>query len=362
MIKQNYFKFPIKRVHIELTNICNFDCRFCPKFKMTRKNGYMKPELAKKIIDELSEEDITEKITFHIMGEPFLHPEFFDIVEYASKKDIKVGITTNGSYLTEENSKRLIAMGVDQLNISLQTPSPESYKMRKSSDLDYNRYCSNILSSIDNMIASDRGTIIKIHFLNTKFNKAVKEAVGNIDVINSTIALRSVFGRWIKNIYSLESIKDQDAMRKTLKNINRVSINRWNVLEIYPNIYFETYMLDTWGNALRNNTIRKGYIGYCSALTDHFGILWNGDFILCCKDFDGNTMMANVTDRSILEILNSDEVLSIVNGFKKYRVIHSHCQKCLGGPTITSAVMKQLGSILFWDILKWYFYNKKRLY
>ena len=33
--------FPLQRIHIELTNVCNFDCTFCPKQEMTRKYEYM---------------------------------------------------------------------------------------------------------------------------------------------------------------------------------------------------------------------------------------------------------------------------------------------------------------------------------
>ena len=34
-------QFPLQRIHIELTNVCNFDCTFCPKQEMTRKYEYM---------------------------------------------------------------------------------------------------------------------------------------------------------------------------------------------------------------------------------------------------------------------------------------------------------------------------------
>ena len=66
--------FPLQRVHIELTNVCNFDCTFCPKQEMTRKYEYMEYERVCGIIDQVAEYNLAEKITFHVMGEPFMHP------------------------------------------------------------------------------------------------------------------------------------------------------------------------------------------------------------------------------------------------------------------------------------------------
>ena len=71
-------KFPLQRIHIELTNVCNFDCTFCPKQEMTRHYEYMDFEKVCGIIDEIAEYNMAEKITFHVMGEPFMHPRFLE--------------------------------------------------------------------------------------------------------------------------------------------------------------------------------------------------------------------------------------------------------------------------------------------
>lgn len=118
---------PLKRVHIELTNICNFECVFCPKAQMKRPYGYMNVELAKRIIDELKSNNICDKITFHIMGEPTLHPNFFEILDYAQEKKINVGLTTNGAGLSGEVGRRLITYNIHQIDISLQTPDERSF-------------------------------------------------------------------------------------------------------------------------------------------------------------------------------------------------------------------------------------------
>ncbi len=357
-----YVRFPLSRVHIELTNICNFDCIFCPKSRMTREKGFMKYELAKKIIDELAENNITEKITFHIMGEPFMHPNIFDVMEYGIRKGIMIGLTTNGSYLTPENSDRLVRLGIDQTNISLQTPDKDSFKLRKAGNLTFDRYSQQTIDYIENLRSNNKNTVVKIHFLNTKYSGSVRPLLGEVNVINDTKTLQDCMKIWIKRIYQIKEIKNSKTEDRVLKGIDRITTNRWNVLEIAPNIFFETYVLDNWGNALTKSPVIKAKFGYCSALTDHFGILWNGDIILCCKDFDGKTSMGNVNEIRITDILNSDEVVSIVRGFKRFRIIHPHCMRCIGGSSLASSILKQINSIFLWKILKGYFYHQKRLF
>ncbi len=75
--KFGHLDIPIQRVHIELTNICDFNCIFCAKSIMKRSQGYMDKELAMRLISEVHENNVCEKITFHVMGEPTLHPDFF---------------------------------------------------------------------------------------------------------------------------------------------------------------------------------------------------------------------------------------------------------------------------------------------
>jgi radical SAM protein with 4Fe4S-binding SPASM domain len=84
----------------EITNRCNYKCIHC---RMDEVNDFSK-ELTKdeviSCIDHLNDIGIYQ-INFS-GGEPFLRSDFLDIVEYASKLNIKVGITTNGSLLDEQ--------------------------------------------------------------------------------------------------------------------------------------------------------------------------------------------------------------------------------------------------------------------
>ncbi|MBL7714386.1 MAG: hypothetical protein JNL01_02895, partial [Bdellovibrionales bacterium] len=65
------------KVNIEISNICNLKCSFCPE--VMRASQLMDLGLFKKIIPQLK--GITEQVTFHLMGDPLVHPELEKFVE-----------------------------------------------------------------------------------------------------------------------------------------------------------------------------------------------------------------------------------------------------------------------------------------
>ena len=354
-------QFPLQRIHIELTNVCNFDCTFCPKQEMTRQYRYMDFSRACEIIDEIAEYNMAEKITFHVMGEPFMHPRFFDILDHAAKRGVKTGITTNGTRLNEEMAQRIEQATVSQVNISLQTPDEESYKTRKARRMKFQEYHDRVLGFIGACLNQKTPPKIKVHFLNTSFKMEVPGedwSLGGMSVINNTKQLRQTFGHWARQVHQICPPMPENELAEVERKISRLSTYKWNVVKVAPNIFFETYILGTWGNAFVKDNVVPSKTGYCSALTDHFAILCDGDLIYCCIDYDGKTSAGNVFQDSIMGVLNSKPVIDAIEGFKKFKVVHPYCQKCLGGSTWVRSVGNRLGSIIIWKYLKDFFYKK----
>ncbi|MFQ5671451.1 MAG: radical SAM/SPASM domain-containing protein [Nitrospinales bacterium] len=355
-----WVRFPLQRIHVELTNVCNFDCTFCPKQEMTRKYEYMDYDRVIGIVDQVAEYNLAEKITFHVMGEPFMHPRFFDILDHAHRKGVGTGITTNGTYLDAEIAEKLESVRATQINISLQTPDAESFKTRKARKMDFEEYKQKILEFIGRCLKQENPPKIKIHFLNTKFASEVPGedwTLGTMNVLGNTPELQRTFTYWAEAIHEL--YPRNGGLERVRDKIKKLSVFKWNVVEVLPNLYFETYVLDTWGNAFVGDNVVPSRIGYCSALTDHFAILTNGDLTYCCKDYNGQTAGAgNVFETPIVEILNSDRILKVIEGFRNFKVVDPYCQKCLGGSTWLKSMGNRLGSILIWKYLKDFFYKK----
>jgi radical SAM protein with 4Fe4S-binding SPASM domain len=65
-------------------------------------------------------------------GEPMLHPQAVELMEYAKKVGARVGLITNGSRFTEENSRRLLDVNVDMIEFSVDAADKETYgRVRK---------------------------------------------------------------------------------------------------------------------------------------------------------------------------------------------------------------------------------------
>jgi len=357
-----HIEIPLQRIHIELTNVCDFNCRFCPKSQMTRSYGYMKTDLAKRLISEIGDKHLCEKITFHVMGEPTLHPYFFDILDFARRENVNVGLTTNGGGLGGETGKRLLDCPLHQLDISIQTPDEKSFALRRAGRLKFEEYIDGILTFFQTYRSRHPDTIIKFRFMNTRFRKkGLERNRGPIRLISSTDELQAMFRYWTRRIYALLGVEETQKTR-AFRKIGKLVSYKWNVVEIYPQVFFETYVLNEWGHAFDDTDVRDAWAGYCYGMRDHFSILHDGSVILCCIDYDGRTTIGNVNTADLEAILSSAHFGKIMQGFKRFRLVHPHCRKCLGSRTFSSWAIKPIGSILGLKLLKPFFYTHTRIY
>ena len=102
--KQSLDYLPVK-LWIETTSRCNLSCTLCPNKDLDgEQKGDMDLDLYKKIIDEAK--DFVYEVNLFHRGEPLLHPDIIDMIEYAKKSGLKTRIHTNGVLLNEELSAR----------------------------------------------------------------------------------------------------------------------------------------------------------------------------------------------------------------------------------------------------------------
>lgn len=85
----------IDRCYIEVTNVCNLNCDFCPKHTRAQR------QLSADEFDLLTDK-IRGKVTFlyfHLMGEPLVHPLLPDFIRMANAKGFRTVLTSNGTLL-----------------------------------------------------------------------------------------------------------------------------------------------------------------------------------------------------------------------------------------------------------------------
>ena len=357
----SYIPRKFRRIHLELTNRCNFSCVFCPDGKMTRPRGLMDETLARSAMDQIAKLDLAEKITFHVMGEPLLYPQLMAILDHAASLNLPVGLTTNGLLLRPDIIRQLAQRDLRQIDISLQTPDKESFLATRGARADFDEYCNRILDLIAACSARPSPPIFKIRIMTTRFAGKMMKQLGIPDFMGNSDHLRSTVLHWTERVTDRlgRAVPNWEDVKR---RIRKIGIRSWNVIEISPNIYIETYVLTDWGNTFADEGVIEARHGYCFGMKDHFAILCSGDVVLCCVDFDGKTSLGNLKDASLLEILSSDRLEKIMNGFKRGRLEEPYCKHCLGTHSVLGSWIKPAASVLGLKLLKPFFYRKYRLF
>ena len=117
----------ITRCYLEITNICNLDCLFCPKTDRAKR------KLSLEEFDALTEKmrGKVRFLYFHLMGEPFLHPLLPQFICMARDKGFIPVLTTNGTLLSR--AQGVIEAKPHKIQISLHShegngkDNPEQY-------------------------------------------------------------------------------------------------------------------------------------------------------------------------------------------------------------------------------------------
>ncbi|WP_147819476.1 radical SAM/SPASM domain-containing protein [Salidesulfovibrio onnuriiensis] len=110
--------FPLN-VDIEASSRCQIQCAHCFRQQMDiGENDFMDLDLYKKIVAECGKHGLFT-LKFSMRGEPLLHPDIVEMVDFAKKSGVKeVWINTNGGPLTPELSAGLIKAGTDWITMS----------------------------------------------------------------------------------------------------------------------------------------------------------------------------------------------------------------------------------------------------
>lgn len=279
-----------KRVYIEITNVCNLSCSFCPLTK--RAKSFLDEEKFVHILNEVS--PYTDYIYLHLMGEPLLNPGLEVFLDEAYKKGIKVNITTNGTLLKKNKEILLNAKSLRQVNISLHSFEANDSKIT------FEEYFNDVLSFIDE---ANRNTdiICSMRLWNFDGEKTKGENELNEKI---TKLINMKFGY-------------EDDVMKVLEENRRVKIKDRIYLNGAEKFQWPTMNIEPLGDS-----------GFCHGLRDHFGILVDGTVVPCCLDGEGNIPLGNIYSESLKSILEGERARSIFEGFSCRKRVEELCKRC----------------------------------
>ncbi|MFC2164291.1 radical SAM protein [Acidobacteriota bacterium] len=162
-------KFPYM-VALEVTNECPLNCIMCPRTQRVESPGYMSLDFFQKIIDECSNSRSMIELVFTGMGEPLLHPQILEMFRMAKSAGIAtVRVVTTALLLTKDKVNTILENpGLDQISISLDAFTPETYQKVKGSP-HFDKVLANIEYFLDQR--NERGCwkpFVTLHILKMK--------------------------------------------------------------------------------------------------------------------------------------------------------------------------------------------------
>jgi hypothetical protein len=340
---------PVRRLHVELTNRCNFSCEFCPDQSMRRPRGTMPFPTVERLLTQAGQQGIVRQAHFHVMGEPLLYPGLAEAVRLARRNGMGAWVTTNGSLLTPQLLMELQDAGLSHLIVSLQTPDTPTFALRGSRHLSFEQYRERIIDAVRTFLPRTSGMHLSICFLSNPLRRFRAPGASNIRIAESGKELRAHMRHWVEWIFDKTEFERQ--LPDLLARVRRAGILREGRIQLTERFDFRVRALGNWAGHFEESILPARF-GYCPGLSENFGVLWNGDYVICCADYDGRTVMANFPETSLWEYLSLPAVQYIAGGFRKCRVIHPHCGQCLGDRHPVSSFLRQAGSIAYFKVYR----------
>lgn len=114
-----------RELYLESTNRCNELCDQCPRTHLRRE-----PERDLSLAEVVAITDqlpALDRVVLHGLGEPLLNPELPAIVAHLRRRGVYVLFNSNATALSERTGRALIAADLNELRVSLDGATPETY-------------------------------------------------------------------------------------------------------------------------------------------------------------------------------------------------------------------------------------------
>lgn len=266
------------KIYLEISNICNLHCSFCPG---TRRTPHAMSEQAfSALLPKLR--PWTDYLYFHLMGEPLCHPSLERFLKLAGEAGFKVILTTNGTLLAKQQEMLLHAPGLYKVNISLHAFEANDLSVPFEEYLD---------GCFSFGLAARGRLVVSYRLWNAGGANRQNEAI--------------------------------------LKTMERHFPLPWRQERLGPRIGDRVYL--QYGDKFDwpDLTAPEGNGNItCYGLRDQIGILCDGTVVPCCLDHEGDLSLGNLFEQDMEEILSSPRAQRLMNGFAGGRAEEELCRKC----------------------------------
>ncbi|MBY0435330.1 MAG: SPASM domain-containing protein [Cyclobacteriaceae bacterium] len=291
-------------ISIEPTTSCNLRCPECPSGlrSFTRPTGMLQQSLFNNVIDELH--PTLSYLIFYFQGEPYLHPQFLDLVQYASRKKIYTATSTNAHYLTDRNAEATIESGLDRLIISIDGTSQDAYQSYR------------IGGSLEKVIEGTR------NILNwkTKLRSKTPHVIFQFLVVRPN-------EHEIPEVYRLAHELGVNEVR--LKTAQIYDYQNGSPL-IPTQDQYSRYRLEKDGTY----SIKNSFDNHCWKMWHSCVVTWDGKVVPCCFDKDAHHVLGDVSRQSFKEVWRGEAYQDFRASLLRSRSEIEMCKNCTEGTKV----------------------------
>jgi radical SAM protein with 4Fe4S-binding SPASM domain len=298
--------YPVS-ISFEPTTSCNLRCPECPSGlrAFTRPTGMLQKDFFSDTIDQLSKELLY--LIFYFQGEPYLNPDFLDMVKYASQKGIYTATSTNAHYLNDQNAKRTVESGLDRLIISIDGTTQDVYEQyRVGGKLE------KVLQGARNIVKWKKELNSKTPFVFFQF-LVVKPNEHQVDDIKGLAKEVGVDEVRFKTAQVYDYQNDPNNLIPTTKKFSRYKKSNNGEMEVK--------------NSLDN---------HCWRLWHATVITWDGLVVPCCFDKDAKHQLGDLKGKPFKEIWHNDQYINFRRSILQSRKNIDICANCSEGTKVWS--------------------------
>ncbi|MCU0288666.1 MAG: radical SAM/SPASM domain-containing protein [Acidobacteria bacterium] len=342
---------PVQWFFMELTNCCNFRCRWCTTGMMTRPKGYMALDKAERLLEKIADyrrrfpvfslySQVKNPVFLHVMGEPLLHPQFFDIIRCGHRHGLDFCLVTNGSLLVESTIDKILDCGLQSLVISLNAPGETSFRQTCGS-ISYSLLVNQVRQLITKRY--QRGCSlprIELQLLNTKaIAPDLFSAVNDPGQLEQSLLLWSEFimeqeRLWHVRPHTANSIEGGGEELNLINALDEKNITPGKYFPLGQNIDLVSKEACNFGNALVPGgwTVQPALYGKCPFRNAHriMCIFWDGECSFCTLDYNNSVNLGNVFNNSIEAIWEGEKMHRIRGLMDNSILIEPLCRQCRG--------------------------------
>lgn len=273
----------LAKIYIEPTTACNLDCITCFRNAWSEQNGRMTDETFTRLLDSLRALDPIPSVYFGGIGEPLFHPRLTEWIKQVKALGAHVELITNGTLLSEAKSRQLIDADLDQLWVSIDGASPESY-----ADVRLGAELPNVIANLTCFRKLRPGS----HFPRPEIGIAFVAMKRNIADLPQVLRLARELGAKhfsVSNVLAVvEALQDERLYTRTLRDLTYLpgpsvpqlhlpkmdfnELTREALFQAFSSGYNVSFAGNNWGGANDVcNFIESGTMS----------VAWNGDVSPC---------------------------------------------------------------------------------